>query len=292
MVDAYAANLAGALDGDQSFASRMLALPNFTKDLKGYDPVSAQTVAEFASKTLAETFKVEFLEVYTATIAPKGEKYDVTTEQMGRRDLHNTCLGFLGKVSSPSVGYLAKTQYSASDNMTEKLGGLRAVTRLPGDAGTKELEDFYKTYKNDTNVMDTWLTVSAQAPGGDVSGRVRELMKNPVFDLTNPNKVRALMGGFTANTNAFHKADGSGYKLLADVVISLNDVNPHTATGIIRSLTQFSRYDDQRQKLMLGELARIMATPQLDSQIKDLVGKALESAPPALKKKVPGLKAG
>jgi aminopeptidase N len=288
VMDAYAANLAGALDDDQAFAARMLTLPAFTQSLKKYDPLAAQVVSDFVAKTLAETFKSDFRRIYAATAAPAGEKYAVTPEQTGHRELHNTALDFLAKLETPQFAADAEQQYRQSKNMTEKLGGLRVLSRLPGDAGATALADFYATYRNDTNVMDTWLSVSAQTATGDVVGRVRELMKDKVFDLTNPNKVRALMGGFTGNTEAFHNKDGSGYKLLADVIISLNEVNPHTATGIIRSLVQFDRFDDQRQKLMVAELARIMATPQLDTQIKDIVGKALESAAPELKKKAPG----
>ncbi len=285
VVDAYAANLAGALDGDQAFSSRMLSLPNFTRDLKQFNPESATAVTKFVSKTLAETFKDEFSEIYTETATPAGEKYDVNSEQMGRRELHNTALRFLGKLEAPAMGTAAWQQYLQSTNMTEKLGGLTVLALRPGDAGANALESFYQTYKSNTNVMDTWLTVSAQAATGDAVGRVRELMKDKVFDLTNPNKVRALMAGFTANADAFHNKDGSGYKLLADVIISLNDVNAHTATGIINGLAQFSRFDDQRQKLMVGQLERIAATPQLDPQIKDIVGKALSTAAEGAKQK-------
>lgn len=285
VMDAYAANLAGALDGDQAFASRMLGLPAFTRDLKKYDPLAAQAVEKFVAKTLVETFKDDFQQIYNETLTPAGEKYDVNPMQMGRRELHNTALAFLSKLETHDIASTAQRQYTQAKNMTERLGGLRVLSRLPDDAGAKALADFYKTFRNDTNVMDTWLTVSAQASGGDAVARVHELMKDKVFDLTNPNKVRALMGGFTGNTAAFHNKDGSGYKLLADVIISLNEVNPHTAAGIIRPLTQFSRYDDQRQKLMVAELARIKATPQLDTQVKDIVGKALESVTPELKKK-------
>ena len=284
VIDAYGANLAGALDGDKAFASRMLTLPSFTQELKQYDPDSAYAVAQFVAKTLAEAFKSEFLEVYTKTTAPAGEKYDVSSEQMGRRELHNTCLTFLGKLQSLEVKALAEQQYAKSKNMTEKLGGLTVLSRLPGEEGAKALETFYQTYKKDTNVMDTWLTVSAQVPGADVVARVKELMNSDVFDLTNPNKVRALLSGFASNTKAFHNKDGSGYKLLADVIITLNDVNAHTATGIISPLAQFSRYDDARQKLVVEQLKRIMATPKLNTQIKDIVGKALATAAPQKKK--------
>ncbi len=163
--------------------------------------------------------------------------------------------------------------------MTEKLAALKALSRMPGDTGAKALEDFYQTFKSDTNVVDTWLTLQASIPSDDAAGHVRGLLKHEAFDLTNPNKVRALMTGFLNNTKAFHNKDGSGYKLLADVVIQLNDVNAHTAAGIVGKLTQFNNCDALHQKLMLEQLKRIMATPKLNTQVKDIVGKALATAP-------------
>ncbi len=280
---AYGLNVADAADGDQAFAARLLGLPSFTQDLKQYDPQAAKAVSDFVKKTLAETFETEFKDIYAKTATPAGETFSI--HDSGRRDLHSTALGFLAALETQDVKNTAQNQYDTATNMTERQGALGALARMGGAEAEKALDSFHTKYRKDTNVMDTWLSLSAATAKGDAVGRVKELMKSDVFDLTNPNKVRALMGGFMGNVDAFHNKDGSGYKLLADTIIKLNDVNPHTATGIIRPLAQFQRYDDARQELIVKELKRIMATPQLDSQIKDIVGKALESAKPSLKGK-------
>ena len=76
----------------------------------------------------------------------------------------------------------------------------------------------------------------------------------------------------------YHSKDGSGYQFLADVIIHMNDVNPKTAAGLAKRFTQFKRYDTDRQALMIREMERIMATPQLETGIKEILGKALETA--------------
>jgi aminopeptidase N len=54
---------------------------------------------------------------------------------------------------------------------------------------------------------------------------VRELMSLPSFSMTNPNRVRAVVGAFTMlNHKAFHAADGSGYEFIAQSVIDLDKV--------------------------------------------------------------------
>jgi aminopeptidase N len=112
-----------------------------------------------------------------------------------------------------------------------------------------------------------------------VLDHVRALMDHEAFDKTNPNKVRALVGGFVGgNPTQFHKKDGSGYKFLADVVIEMNDINAKTATGLSKLFTQFKRYDSDRQALMVEQMERIMAVPTLDVGIKEILGKALDTA--------------
>ncbi|MBI3442136.1 MAG: aminopeptidase N [Proteobacteria bacterium] len=281
-IDAYGANLASATEGDQAFAARVLTLPPnglIIQGLKEVDPDAVKAATDFLNEKLATTFKSDFERIYQETTASAGEVYDLSPEQVGRRELHNTSLYFLGKLEAPEVATLAEQQYLQSQNMTEKLRGLSVLSRMEGDAGTKALEDFYRTYKDNPNVVNKWLSLQASIPTGDVLGRVKELMHHEAFDITNPNKVSALISGFVSgNPTVFHKKDGSGYKLLADLVIELNGVNPKTGSRLVQTLTQFKRYGEDRQKLMLEQMERIMATPKLDSVIKELVGQALATA--------------
>jgi aminopeptidase N len=149
---------------------------------------------------------------------------------------------------------------------------------MEGDAGTKALESFYQQYKDNPNIVNKWLRLQAGIQTGDVIGRLEQLMKHEAFDLTNPNKVSAVVAGFAGgNPGAFHNKDGSGYKFVADVVIELNGVNPKTGARLVTMLTQFKRYDEERQALMVKQLERIMETPNLGTSIKEIAGKALST---------------
>jgi aminopeptidase N len=280
-LDAYAVNLANATDGDQAFAARMLALPAgniIIQGLKTVDPDAVEAATEFLRTTLAETFKADLERIYKETASPAGEAYNVDPAQVGRRELHNTSLSFLRKLATPEVAALAGQQYQQSKNMTEKLAGLTVLTRMEGDDGTKALEDFYQQYKDNPNIVNKWLRLQAGIQTGEVIGRLEQLMKHEAFDMTNPNKVSALVGGFVGNNpTAFHSKDGSGYKFVADVVIELNGVNPKTGARLVTMLTQFKRYDEERQALMVQQLERIMETPNLGTSIKEFVGKALST---------------
>jgi aminopeptidase N len=96
------------------------------------------------------------------------------------------------------------------------------------------------------------------------------------FDITNPNKVRSLIGHFAANNPVnFHAEDSTGYKLLADTIITLNDVNPAIAARMCAPFLQWKRYDSATQTRIKCQLDRIIALPNLKTAISELIGKAL-----------------
>lgn len=284
-IAAYGENVKNAATGDLAFNARTLGLPPYNiiiQDLKVLDPDAVAEAVDFLKTTLAKTFEPELKSIYAATAAPAGEKYDVVPAQVGRRELHNTVLGFIGKLETPEAALDAVAQYGHSKNMTEKLAALGTLTRMTSEdaipVADKLLGDFYTRYKDNNNLVDKWLSLQAGRPAEGALERVKDLMKHEAYDPTNPNKVYALIGGFTAgNPSAFHDKDGSGYKFLADTIIDLNDINAKTATNLAKRFTQFKRYDSERQDLMVEQMQRIMALPTLDIGIKEIIGKALDT---------------
>lgn len=118
-------------------------------------------------------------------------------------------------------------------------------------------------------------------PLGDTLARVEGLLSHADFDLRNPNKVRALVGVF-ANQNAvhFHRMDGAGYRLLADMVLRLNSANPQLASRLLTPLTKWRNYSG-RSDLMLAQLDRLAALGDLSPDVFELVSKSLENRPDA-----------
>jgi aminopeptidase N len=279
-VEAYGVNVANAVDGDMGFAARVLAVPALMPHLKSIDPDAVKKVQDFMRDTLAATFAHDFSRIYLATAAPDNETYKVIPEQVGRRELHNLGLAFLSR-AMPYAENTVQNQYYKADNMTEKLSALATLVRMEKPSSVDALDNFYQKYKDNNNIVDKWLSLQASAPSDHAVENVKELMEHEAFDVTNPNKVRALVGGFVGgNFTAFHNKDGSGYKFLADTIIDLNEVNPRVGAGLARVFGQFKRYDEERQALMLDQLRRIMATPKLDAGLKEVVGQALAMVTP------------
>ena len=90
--------------------------------------------------------------------------------------------------------------------------------------------------------------------------RVRGLMEHPKFSLKTPNRVRSLVGAFAQNTAAFHRADGEGYRLVADVAKALDKSNPQVAARLLTSFSDVRRFDSPRREAAADVLADVLQT--------------------------------
>ena len=126
----------------------------------------------------------------------------------------------------------------------------------------------------------TYTSIQACVPGEATVERVRQLMEHPAFSITNPNKVRSLLGVFSmANPTGFHAISGAGYRLHADQVIRLNSLNPQVAARMAGAFNGWTRYDDRRRDLMRAELQRISAAEGLSPDVGEIVHHALAMRP-------------
>ena len=101
-------------------------------------------------------------------------------------------------------------------------------------------------------------------------------MKDPAFDIRNPNRVRSLVGAFSANHLRFHGADGSGYRLVSEVIAQLDKINPQVAARMAGAFEAWRRYDQSRQSLMRNELTKLSKLDGLSSNLFEVVTKMLE----------------
>ncbi len=207
--------------------------------------------------------------------------YQYCAEDAGKRSLKNALLNYLLSVTpmataDPEAMKTGIRQYKDSDNMTDALAALRCVVNADRTLGDELLADFYATWKDDPLVVDKWLSLQATCPLPGTLERVKALTEHPAFSLTNPNKVRALIGSFcSANHWQFHALDGSGYDLLTDYVLQLDDINPQIAARLLTPFTLWRRFDEQRQALMQERLQKIAAKESLSDDVQEIVEKSL-----------------
>ena len=138
------------------------------------------------------------------------------------------------------------------------------------------LTDFYQLWQAEALVIDKWFALQASSPHADTFANVQNLMQHPAFDISNPNRVRALIGAFSqANPLHFHAANGQGYQYLADQIINLNSINPQVASRMLSALTTWRRYDVARQELIKAQLNRIINTVAISRDVYEVASKSL-----------------
>ncbi|PZQ96887.1 MAG: aminopeptidase N [Cereibacter sphaeroides] len=189
----------------------------------------------------------------------------------GRRSLR---LSLLGLVSRMDSGARAEAAFRAADNMTEQLGALACL--LDVGRGQPELAAFEAQWRDDRLVMDKWFALQIGYADPQVAVTTTEnLTGHPLFDWKNPNRFRSVIGTISANHAGFHRADGAGYKLVADWLIRLDPLNPQTAARMSTAFETWGRYDADRQDLMTTELRRISASPGLSRDLREMTARML-----------------
>ncbi|MBT9529345.1 MAG: aminopeptidase N, partial [Pseudomonas sp.] len=266
---------------DPAMVAEMLSLPGeayLTEISEVADVDAIHAAREFARRQLAESLFEPLWQRYQDNrVASRSTPYVAQAEHFARRSLQNIALSYLMLCERPQVLAACLEQYGACDNMTERLGALAVLVNSPFEAEKAQaLAEFAEHFKDNALVMDQWFSVQAASglPGG--LQRVEVLMEHPAFTMKNPNKVRALIGAFAGqNLINFHAADGSGYRFLADQVISLNATNPQIASRQLAPLTRWRKYDSARQVLMQAQLQRILSSGELSGDVYEVLSKSL-----------------
>jgi aminopeptidase N len=268
--------LGTAMD-DPAFAAQMLMPPTESELAARRTPVDPDAIhgARMALvRAIAGAHASRFAELYEATQADGGH-YSPDAKSAGRRALRNACLRYLTAFDDDAAAGLADAHYRTATNMTDMIVGLAALTRMESSRRDAAFTHFHDRFKNDPLVMDKWMGLQAGSMLPETVLAVRELMKHPVFDIRNPNRVRALIGAFSVNHLRFHGADGGGYALVGEVIRTLDPLNPQVSARLAGSFESWKRYDQGRQALMRAELEKIRALSGISPNLFEIVSKML-----------------
>jgi aminopeptidase N len=262
---------------DQAFIAELLILPSESylgEQMSIIDVDAIYQVHQFTQLQIAHHLKQDLLAVY-ADLKNQGEE-SLTEQAMAARRLKNICLHYLMQLNDEEIYVMCLEQYQTATNMTDRLAAFNELVDKALPEREKLLTEFYVKWRNETLVVDKWLTIQALAKVPGVLQQVIALTQHSAFDIKNPNKVYALIGAFAQNNIVnFHMNTGEGYEFLADKVIVLNKLNPQIAARIVEPLTRWRRYDAKRQALMQKQLQRILAEKDLSKDVYELVSKSL-----------------
>ena len=255
------------------FLSYALTLPSneeIMNELKEANPEKIQSVRFLMRRSFAEKYREKLHSLYNELKEEKN--FDLSDEQMGKRALKNTLLGYLAL--TPYSGE-ARQQYRNANNFTERLGALSVMIHNQLEGYDWALNDFYKRYENDAIPFNKWFSVQATMPVSETVNKVRVLLKHPKFDMKMPSKVGALLGAFSLNLVAFNSKEG--YQLMAEQIAELDKINLQRAAVLAESFRSIKKMPPALFESAKKALTRLRETAKLSDSTREIVGKILDA---------------
>jgi aminopeptidase N len=264
---------------DPAFAALVVTLPSETDIAQeigsDVDPDAIHRARRELRRRIGQAC-IEPLRRFRESLAESGA-YSPDAASAGRRSLRNAALDLLAAADAALGERLAREQFESAVNMTDRLAALSVLMTLPGEARETALDRFETRYRNEPLVLDKWFMLQATIAEDATLERVMRLMEHRAFSMSNPNRVRSLVGSFAMlNQRQFNAPDGSGYDFLADIVLRTDELNPQLAARLLTSFSSWRMMEKTRQSHAKNALLRIAGKPNLSRDVGDIVARSLE----------------
>jgi aminopeptidase N len=268
-------NTIGDASLDRAFVAEAVKLPSeayLGDQMSLVDPDAIHAARDALQSEIGRALETEWRAIHHET-ARNG--FSLSYDARAARRLRGVALNYIVASGASDGPAVALDQFDRADNMTERQAALGILASGRGAEREQALAAFHDRYAGNALVIDKWFTTQAIGFHPDTVEIVEALSGHADFTLNNPNRARSLWGAFAANQWAFNRADGRGYKLLADTIIALDKINPQSAARLVPPLGRWKRFDEARAGQMRAALMQIVATPGLSKDVMEQASKSL-----------------
>ena len=260
-------------ESDPAFAALLTALPEIGELFQEREPVDPTGLNEARKRlrhALAETLMVDASRILSE---PTPTPFAPNAEQAGIRALRTAMIGLTGALGTQDAARQLKSLFDQAANMTEKLACLRSLIPIESMERDEAIEAFYADWKDNPLVIDKWFAVQA---GQGKAADAERLSQHPDFDLSNPNRVRSVAAAFAmTNLAEFHAPDGSGHKVIGDIIEEADKRNPALAARLLTSFEQWKKLEPVAKASAKATLERLR-DGGLSKNAMDIVARALD----------------
>jgi aminopeptidase N len=271
---------------DAAFKDLVLTLPSevyIAEQLEVVDPQKIHAAREAMKLQLAQALHADWEWAFEANQVHGGYSPDPVSS--GHRALANLSLSMLclDAVTRHDAVWPGRAyeRFKSAANMTDRLGSLTALTGSHAELAELALARFHEMFKDEALVIDKWFSLQATTPekDGQVLARAVHLLKHPDFSLKNPNRARSLIAALCMNNPAaFHRPDGAGYAFWADRILELDSINPQLAARLARVMDRWAQLAPPYRSKAHEALERVAAKPNLSSDVREIIARALQQA--------------
>ncbi|MGP5066588.1 aminopeptidase N [Psychrobacter alimentarius] len=232
---------------DAMLAARLLDIPS-AQELasaiqKDYDPELVKAQRESLYQQVADTFKDQWSELYKQLPI---DAYEDSAEARGKRALRNVILDMALTAGVNDASEWAEQQYNHASCMTERFGALKAMVNHQVANADNYLQDFYQRFQADDLVIDLWFSVQASANNVSVDV-IESLLMHEDFDWNTPNRVRSVVGAFSAQPTVLWTQ--KGLDMYTGVIKKLDDANPVLASRLLQVLARWNTLVEPRRQM-------------------------------------------
>ncbi len=261
---------------DNGFKAYALGMPSngdILQIMNEADPVAIQEAIGLIRRNIADICADDLRQTYHE-LTDNGS-FSPDAQSAGRRALRNRALSLLNAQGRADIQLLAQEQFNNAANMTDELSAFMILNQADSPTAQNASAQFYDKWKSNPLVIDKWVSVMAMRDGRGALDHVKSLLTHPSYEPNNPNRLRALLGGFAMNNpRIFHAANGSGYAFFTDQIIELDARNPGVAARLLGVFETWPKLDKARQALIQSQLARIIAAGP-SKNVLEIASKAL-----------------
>jgi aminopeptidase N len=263
---------------DRALLAAMLTLPEEARLEQALEPIDVAAVVtarDRLRRRLAVALADEWGHVLDACGGARAYRFE--PEEVGRRRLAALALDYRAALDTPAVRKDALARYRTADNMTVATAALNALRDADAPERAAAFDDFEVRWRDAPLVLDKWFALQAASRLPEPLERMRRLLAHPRYDAANPNRIRAVLGTFArANLPGFHAPDGSGHRLLAEEISTLDRVNPQIAARLATRLAPWRRYAEPQASSMHAQLERLAGSDP-SSDLREIVERALKA---------------
>jgi aminopeptidase N len=211
---------------------------------------------------------------YQVLSADTSQQLDAASQ--AKRRLKRRVLELLALIDATQAHALAARQYDSAPGMTDRLAALGVLVRDRAPQAAAALADFRQRYADNPLALDKWFAEQAKVPGEPALATVMSLENDPAFTLKNPNRARALLGIFAStNPSGFHRADGAGYRLLAERLAQLDALNPQIAARLATAFNGWQRLEPVRREAAHVALDGLAKREGLSRNLNEIISNVL-----------------
>lgn len=264
---------------DGLYLSELLSVPSEMQIMEIFDRFDVEGIHRGRTalkKILAAELDPLWYELFVSS--SDHDPYVWDFEHSCRRSARALALDYLCLGRGNSFAEEVTKIYDSSDNMTDRMSALGSAVYAGLDVASGLLGKYRQQWHGNGLMMDNWFRVQALVPATETLEKIRELMSDPDFSMSNPNRIRSLIGSFVmSNPYGFHGRGEDAYRFLTEILSVLNSSNPQTAARLVEAFMQFRRFDQKRSDFMRNELNKLSCMKDLASDLYEKITRSLKA---------------